>query len=200
LSQSATSELLAQSLDDCLEYGHWGFRHPSGYPAGHSEQRIVPQQMYSQREDWLKLLADLILEHPADALIGLCELGDELDWCTPLAAILKERGTPQSVSGVTSYGISQSGPGLTALPKGTSVSVFTDVTTTGRELMSFRGLLSSRGLKVDRLLSLVHCGPNLPRGILGIPYAAAVHYPLPLAPATSCFECLLGHPLPPLAS
>src|SRR5688500_18505437 len=119
LSEPAISELrqrLTESLADCLEYGHWGFRHPSGYPAGHSDQRIVPNQMYQQHEDWVDLLVDLVLEQPTGALIGLCELGDEVDWCASITSVLEERGVSLPVSGITSYGISQSGPGLSSLP------------------------------------------------------------------------------------
>ena len=160
----------------------------------------MPNQMYEQRQGWAELLTDLALEQPADGLIGLCELGDEVDWCAPVSSLLEQRGVPLPVSGVTGYGISQFGPRLTSYPSGAGVTVFTAVTTTGRELMTFRGMLAARGLQIQRMLSLVHCGPTLPRGILGMPYAAAVHFPLPITPATACFECLLGRPVRPLAS
>ena len=109
---------LAESLSDCLEYGHWGFRHPSGYLAGHSDQRILPSQMFQRSREWAELFADLVLQQPLVGLIGLSELGDEVDWSTALAAVLTERGMDLPVSSVTAYGIVQSGPALNDYPPG----------------------------------------------------------------------------------
>jgi hypothetical protein len=202
-SETLNEELrqsLVGSLSACLEYGHWGFRHPSGYVAGHSDQRILPGLMYQRSREWAALFADMLLQQPVGGVIGLSELGDEADWSQAIATVLAERGVELPVSSVTAYGFVQSGYALAHYPSGTRVAIFNGITTTGRELNTFRSFIAGRGFKVERMLSLVHRGPTVPCGILGVPYGAALHFPLPLTPPASCFECLLDRPLLPHAS
>jgi hypothetical protein len=188
---------LTTSLAECLEYGHWLFTDPFAQLVWHSDQRIVPERMYVLCDGWAQLMADVVLDEPSGGLVGLQYFGDE-DWVTPLATALEQRGAELPVIGVTHLGRTVVGPALADLPSGASVTVFNPITTLGTDLHYFRRMVDHAGVRVHRLLSIVHRGPSLPRSIDGLPYETALHFPLALQAPSRCFECLLDRPLHPL--
>jgi hypothetical protein len=139
--------------------------------------------MYEAAPGWAQLAAGDILVAPASGVVVVSHRRS-VDWATPLRDAFESRGAELPVCGLTHSGEVLAGTDPAEFPPGPGVVIINDITTTGMGLAHMRLRLVLR----------------LPGGYHGVPYRASIHFPLPLTPASSCFECLLGRPLFDLAS
>jgi hypothetical protein len=191
---------LADALPGCLETGHFQFWDPFTRRERHSEQRIRVEAMAQLREGWARLLLEDVRQFPTGGLVEVHHGREETNFTATVEAAAEAAGWELPVSGVRPSGIELNGRPLSDFPPGAAVTIWNSVTTLGTDLKVARRSIEEQGLRVGRLVSLVHRAPELPADLDGIPYTALVHFPLPLHQPLDCPGCLLGRRLHPLVA